>query len=91
MYRIAICRKGQPNPDRRTCATGGELRDIVWEVIRAEGGAISDDDNAGLIKLVGNARDMADIEGFAALEFGDAAITIRPGPAPAPTFPGGGF
>lgn len=77
MYRIAIVRKGQP-ADRRTCTTGGELRDIVWEVIRSEGSVITDADHAGLMKLVGNARDMADIEGFAALEFGGAAITIRP-------------
>jgi len=90
MYRIAIVRKGQPT-DRRTCTSSGELRDIVWEVIRAEGSVITDADHAGLIALVGTARDQADIEGFAALEFGNAAITIRPGPAPAPTFPGGGF
>lgn len=89
MYRIAIVRKGQPT-DRRTCTTPGELRDIVWKVIRAEGSVITDADHAGLMKLVGNARDQADIEGFAALEFGSAGITIRPGPKPAPTFPGGG-
>jgi hypothetical protein len=90
MYRIAIIRKDQP-ADRHTCTTPGELRDIVWEVIRSEGSIITDADHAGLMKLIGGARDMADIEGFAALEFGNAAITIRPGPAPAPTFPGGGF
>jgi hypothetical protein len=90
MYRIAIIRNDQPT-DRRTCTGPGELRDIVWETIRAEGGTITDADHAGLMKLVGTARDQADVEGFAALEFGDAAITIRPGPAPAPTFPGGGF
>lgn len=90
MYRIAIVRKGQP-ADRHTCTTPGELRDIVYDVIRAEGSEIGDDDHSGLIALIGNARSMADIEGFAALEFGSAAITIRPGPAPEPTFPGGGF
>lgn len=90
MYRIAIVRKGQP-ADRRTCTTPGELRDIVWETIRAEGSTITDADHAGLTELIGSARDMADVEGFAALEFGAAAIVIRPEPAPAPTFPGGGF
>lgn len=90
MYRIAIVRKGQ-TADHRTCQSPGELRDAVYEVIRAEGSKITDDDHSGLIALIGDARSMADIEGFAALEFGAAAITIRPGPAPAPTFPGGGF
>ncbi|WP_405883641.1 hypothetical protein OG747_36670 [Streptomyces sp. NBC_01384] len=90
MYRIAIVRKGQP-ADRRTCTTLGELRDIVWEVVRAEGSVITDADHGPLMELTANARNMADNEGFAALEFGGAAITIRPGPAPTPTFPGGGF
>jgi hypothetical protein len=90
VYRIAIVRKGQPT-DRRTAIAGSDLRDIVWEVIRAEGSVITDADHGPLIEMVGAARSQADIEGFAALEFGGAAITIRPGPAPAPTFPGGGF
>ncbi|WP_405888855.1 hypothetical protein OG762_36890 [Streptomyces sp. NBC_01136] len=77
MYRIAIVRKGQP-ADRRTCTTPGELRDIVWEVVRAEGSTITDADHAPLMELTANARNMADNEGFAALEFGAAAITIRP-------------
>lgn len=77
MYRIAIVRKGQP-ADRRKSTGGGDLRDIVWEVIRAEGSTITDADHAGLMNLIGNAQNMADNEGFAALEFGSAAITIRP-------------
>lgn len=81
MYRIAIVRKGQ-DADRRTCASTGELRDVVWEVIRSEGGTITEADHSGLIALVGSARDQADVDGFAALEFGRAAITIRPTPTP---------
>jgi hypothetical protein len=77
MYRIAIIRTDQPI-ERRTCTTGGDLRDAVYGLIRAEGVEIADSDHAGLIAMVGDARSMADIEGFAALEFGDAAITIRP-------------
>lgn len=77
MYRIAIVRKGQP-ADRRICDGRGELRDIVWEVIRAEGATITDADHAPLMELAANARNLADNEGFAALEFGSAAITIRP-------------
>lgn len=77
MYRIAIVRKGQP-ADRRTCDGRGELRDIVWEVIQTEGSTISDADHAPLMAMVAAARDQADNEGFAALEFGAAAITIRP-------------
>jgi hypothetical protein len=77
VYRIAIVRKGQP-ADRRICDGRGELRDIVWEVIRAEGATITDADHAPLMELAANARNLADNEGFAALEFGSAAITIRP-------------
>jgi hypothetical protein len=91
MYRIAIVRKGQP-ADIRTCGDRiGELLDIVFETIRAEGSTIADADHTPLTFLAADARAMADNDGFAALEFGNAAITIRPGPAPAPTFPGGGF
>ena len=77
MYRVAIVREGRPI-ERRTCASGGELRDTVYELIRSQGGEIADGDHSGLIALVGDARSMADIEGFAALEFGTASITIRP-------------
>lgn len=77
MYNVAIVRKGQP-ADRRTCSNGAELRDVVYEVIRSEGSTITDDDHTGLITLTGEARDMADTRGFAALQFGAAAITIRP-------------
>ncbi|NUR04245.1 MAG: hypothetical protein HOY79_49415 [Streptomyces sp.] len=76
MYRVTIIRKGQP-ADRRTATTGGDLRNIVYDVIRAEGSEITDSDHSGLIRLIGNARSMADVDGFAALEFGDTAITIR--------------
>jgi hypothetical protein len=77
MYRIAIIRKGQ-TPDVRTCGDRiGELLDIVFEVIRAEGSTITDADHGPLTQLAANARNMADNEGFAALEFDGAAITIR--------------
>ncbi|MCX4792554.1 hypothetical protein OG369_43035 [Streptomyces sp. NBC_01221] len=87
MYRIAIVRKGQP-ADRRTAAGPGELRDVVYGVIRAEGSTITDADHSGLIELIGSARDMADIEGFAGLEFGAASITIRPATPSRPEKPG---
>lgn len=78
MYRIAIVRKGQ-NCDVRMCGDRvGDLLDIVFEVIRAEGSTITDADHGPLTTLAANARNMADNEGFAALEFGKAAITIRP-------------
>lgn len=90
MYRIAIVRKGQP-ADRRTCDGRGQLRDIVDEVIRAEGGTIADADRVAIDWMAADALAMADNEGFAALDLGAAAITIRTGPPPASTFPGGGF
>lgn len=77
MYRIAIVRPGQP-AERRTATTGGDLRDAVYDLLRSQGGTIADNDHSGLIALIGDARSTADIHGFAALEFGDAAITIRP-------------
>ncbi|MFI7293976.1 hypothetical protein [Streptomyces sp. NPDC050121] len=90
MYRIAIVRKGQP-ADRRTCTTLGELQEVVREVIRADGGTITDADDTALAWMARDAYTMAADEGFAAIELGAASITIRPGPAPTPTFPGGGF
>ena len=77
MYRIAIVRKGQPT-DRRTAVISGELRTVIYGVIRAEGSTIGDSDHSGLIEMIGHARDMADIEGFAALTLGTASVTIRP-------------
>lgn len=77
MYRVAIVRKGQP-AERHTATTGGDLRTIVYDLIRSQGGTIGDGDHTGLIAMVGHARSMAHIDGFAALEFGDTAVTIRP-------------
>ncbi|WP_030777174.1 hypothetical protein [Streptomyces sp. NRRL S-920] len=76
MYRIAICRKGQA-PDLRAATGAGDLRDVVYEVIRAEGTEIKDTDHAGLVALIGSARAMVDADGFAGLTFGAAAIAIR--------------
>ncbi|MEC4016046.1 hypothetical protein [Streptomyces sp. H27-D2] len=76
-YTVAIVRKGQPI-ERHACTTGGDLRTVVFDLIRSQGGTIGDADYSGLIAMVGRARSMADIEGFAALEFGTAAAIIRP-------------
>lgn len=80
MYRIAIVPKGKP-AERHTITSGDELLDAVYDLIRSQGSTIADSDHAGLIAVVSNACSMADIEGFAALEFGTATITIRPGAA----------
>lgn len=77
MYRTAIIQPGQPTTFK-ICADGGELRSAVYDLIRSQGSVIGDDDHAGLIHLIGNARSMADIHGFAALKFGAASITMRP-------------
>lgn len=55
MYRIAIVRKGQP-ADRRICQTGGDLRDVVYEVIRAEGSEISNSDRPLIDRLLSEDR-----------------------------------
>lgn len=82
MYTVAVKHPGKPL-DRRTCTTGGELRDAAYELIRSQGSVITDADHSGLIALVGEARSTADIEGFAALIFGDAWMTIKPASTPA--------
>lgn len=79
-YAVAILRKGQ-DAQRLTTENGGELRTIVYDVIRSEGSEINGADHAGLTQLIGQARSMADLHGFAALKFGEASITIRPGGA----------
>ncbi|MFB7763673.1 hypothetical protein [Streptomyces xiamenensis] len=76
MYRIAIVRKGQL-AERRIC-TGDELQEVVYALIRSQGSTIGDGDHAGLSRVIGAARSLADGEGFAALEFGSGAVTIRP-------------
>lgn len=77
MYTVTVIRKDQ-EPQRTPCVTGGDLRNAIYPVVRAEWGDISDGYHRGLITAISDARSMADIEGFAALEFGTAAITIRP-------------
>jgi len=77
MLRIAIVRKGQP-ADRRTCANGADLLDVIHEVIRAEGSEAPAADTPGTVRLLADIRRMVDTEGFAALEFGATALTIRP-------------
>ncbi|MGW3932910.1 hypothetical protein ACWECC_33175 [Streptomyces microflavus] len=75
MYVIAIVRKSQP-AERHTCTSTEGLRDAVDELVRTEGGNISD--RAGLAALIDNAAAMVDADGFAALTFKTAALTIRP-------------
>lgn len=77
-YRIALVRKGQPI-ERTTCTDETELRDAVYDMVRTEGSKISNSDHTHLTALIGQARQAADADGFAALEFGTAALTIRPG------------
>lgn len=77
MYRIVIGQKGKP-AERRTSTTSDELRDAAYDLIRAQGSTVADEDHAGVTQLVAAAQAMADDEGFAALEFGSGWITIRP-------------
>ena len=76
MYRILIIRKGQP-ADRRIC-DAEELKHAVYGLLDAESATVTDADRLGIDGMVAAARAMADDDGFAALEFGGAAITIRP-------------
>jgi hypothetical protein len=76
VYRIAIIRKGQP-ANRQTC-NGDGLKDAVYGLLSAENATITDADRLGIDGLLAAARAMADEDGFAALEFCDAKMTIRP-------------
>lgn len=77
MYALALV-----TPDlltvRRTAETGGEIRTAVWDLIRSRGVEIKDEHHRELMIQAGAARDLADMEGFAALVFdGIGALTIH--------------
>lgn len=76
MYRIAIVRKGQQT-ERRTGGTQ-DIEDAVYEVLRTEKAADTEADLVAIRGLIAEALTMCEAEGFAALQFGSAAVTIRP-------------
>lgn len=84
MYCIAVVRKGQ-EPDRRTCGAEG-IEDAVYGILRSQNATVTDADQLGIRGLIAGAQAMCDEQGFAALEFGDAAVTVRPAP-PVPADP----
>ncbi|WP_372344716.1 hypothetical protein [Streptomyces sp. KL116D] len=78
MYRIAVVRKGQ-DPDRRICGVEG-IEDAIYGILRAEKASVTEADQLGIRGLIAGAQAMCDEQGFAALEFGGAAVTVRPAP-----------
>lgn len=77
MYALALVTPDLPT-ERRTAATGGEIRTAVWDLIRSRGVEIKDEQQYDLMVQAGAARDLADMEGFAALVFnGIGALTIH--------------
>lgn len=76
MYALALITPDQPT-ERRTATTGGEIRTAVWDLLQSRGVEIKGEHHAGLIAQAGAARDLADIDGYAALVFeGVGALTL---------------
>ncbi|MEW2402102.1 hypothetical protein [Streptomyces sp. NPDC046862] len=78
MHRIAIVRKGQ-QPERRI-GNAQDIEDAVYEVLSTEKAATTENDLVAIRGLIGQAVAMCETEGFAALKFGNSAVTIRPAP-----------
>ncbi|KPI33316.1 hypothetical protein OV450_1404 [Actinobacteria bacterium OV450] len=78
MYQVTIT---HPAIEDRTygCATGGDLRTLVYGVARAQGEEVTDDRD--MITRVGAARSSADIDGTALLAVAEATIRVEPRPA----------
>lgn len=79
MYALALVTPDKPT-ERRTAATGGEIRDAVWALLQSRGFEIKDEHHHDLMIQTGNARNQADNDGYAALLFeGIGALTITAG------------
>lgn len=76
MYRIAIVRKGQQTERRIGDAQG--IEDAVYEVLRTEKAAGTETDLVAIRGLIAEAMSLCEAECFAALKFGNSAVTIRP-------------
>ena len=79
MYDVTI---EYPGIDDRqfTCATGGELRNLVWGVARAQGQPITSEAERDreMIHEVGALRSRADIEGVGTLAVVDCTVRVEP-------------
>lgn len=76
MYALALVTPDQPT-ERRTATTGGEIRTAVWDLLQSRGVEIKDEHYAGLVAQAGAARDLADVDGYAALVFeGIGTLTL---------------
>lgn len=76
MHRIAIVRKGQQT-ERRICDAQG-IEAAVYEVLRTEKAASTEADLVAIRGLIAEAVSLCETQGFAALKFGNSAVTIRP-------------
>ncbi|WP_413808151.1 hypothetical protein [Streptomyces sp. OE57] len=77
MYRLTLTRAGRPD-EERTARTPGEIRNAVWDLVRAAGWTIRDEDHAHLIAASGLARSEADIHGASVAYIDGTAVTSRP-------------
>lgn len=65
MYRLTLTRAGLPD-EHRTATRRGEIRNAVWDLVRAVGWNIRDEDHAHLIAAAGTVADLADVHGSSA-------------------------
>lgn len=86
MYRLKLVRPGRPSEDR-TAETTHDIADALTDLLTGQDRTLTDDDRTELGYAAGDARLLADVEGFAALQFNDGvALTVRPVPAAADVF-----
>lgn len=71
MYHLTLTRPGHPD-EHRTAHSPGEIRNAVWDLVRAHGWVIRDEDHTNLIAAAGQARDTADIYG-SSITYADGA------------------
>lgn len=77
MYRITLLRPGRP-AEHRTGDTTADIQTALSDLLTSQGVAITDVVDTELGYAAGDARLLADVEGFAAFELDDgAALTLR--------------
>lgn len=76
MYKVTIEHPGIDDERLYTCKNGGELRNLVYDVHRAQNQEITDHGQA--IVDVGELRDRADIEGVGVLDVGAVKVRVEP-------------
>lgn len=75
MYRIAIVRKGQQT--ERSIGDAQGIEDAVYAILRTETATSAETDAVAIRGLITEATSLCEAQGFAAIKFGNSAVTIR--------------